>query len=188
MSRLRVEKFTFNVFQENTYLVMNEKGNALLFDAGMQGIQEEKRFNAYFRSNLLNITGYYATHCHLDHVFGNKFVYDHFGLRPQCDFKEQQILDSAGDIARMYGIQAVEIPKDSIHILADTMIQWDSTTIKLLPTPGHSPGSISFYFEEEGFLISGDVLFYDSIGRTDLPFGNHRQLMDYQYTTFCTSR
>jgi len=118
------------------------------------------------------------THCHLDHIFGNQFILDEYGLLPEIHKDELPIMENYPMVAQKYGVpNAQPSPLPERYIQQDEIITFGESSMKALLTPGHSPGSISFHFEQEGFIIAGDVLFRESIGRTDLPGGNYNTLI-----------
>lgn len=118
------------------------------------------------------------THCHLDHVFGNKFVADTWGLALEIHAAELPVLERFPQVCQMYGIPNVEVsPMPGAFLAEGRELAFGETILHMLFTPGHSPGSLSFYNKKEGYVLAGDVLFYESIGRTDLPGGDFDTLI-----------
>ncbi len=117
------------------------------------------------------------THCHLDHVFGNKFVYDRYGLALHLHEKERPVLEYAPTAGLQWGMPFENYRGELVYLQAGDRISIDDDELEVLLTPGHSPGSICFYCRRQHFIISGDVLFYQSIGRTDLPGGDFDTLI-----------
>lgn len=175
---LKVHAFVFNAFQENTYVVYDELGNALIFDAGASSPQEEQELVSFITENKLTPIALINTHCHIDHVLGNKFVYNQYGLIPQMHEGEVPILVSVDNYAPSFGIRYETSPIPETFLEEGDEISLGKHSLKALLVPGHSPAHLCFYSAEFGFLIAGDVLFRNSVGRTDLPGGNHQQLMD----------
>lgn len=175
---LKVHSFPFNAFQENTYLVYDEIGNCAIFDPGISSPQEEKTFTSFIEDNNLKPVALYNTHCHIDHVLGNRFIYETYGLMPQFHEGELPLLVNVENIAPMYGFRYDLSPIPESFLEEGQLVSIGKHSLKLLLVPGHSPAHLCFYSEEHGFLIGGDVLFKNSVGRTDLPGGNHQQLMD----------
>lgn len=174
---LNVKVFTFNQIQENTYVLYNEKNNAVIIDPGCYGSAEQEILKQFIQTNNLRVTQLINTHCHLDHVFGNKFVSEQYKVELYIHPLEQLVLEYAPISGEKWGLP-FENYEGKIHFInTGSDIELDSDILKVLHTPGHSPGSISLYCKEQGFVISGDVLFYQSIGRTDLPGGNHETLL-----------
>lgn len=173
-----VVSFTFNPFEENTYLVVDDNNECVIFDPGCSDHREKDLLKAYISSEGLKPVRLINTHCHIDHIFGNAFIAETYGLPLEIHEGELQVLNTAPQVAMMYGIPYPDpSPAPGAFIEAGTVIEWGNTRLKVLFTPGHSPASISFYCEEDQFLIAGDVLFYESIGRTDLPGGDHATLL-----------
>ena len=118
------------------------------------------------------------THCHLDHVFGNKFVAEKYQLGLEIHELEATVLAAVPQVCMMYGLPVPdESPAASVFLKPGEKVEFGNTSLDILFTPGHSPGSISFYSSADKFVIAGDVLFYGSIGRTDLPGGDHATLI-----------
>lgn len=169
---LQIEVFTFNPIQENTYVLFNEKGEAAIIDPGCYFTAEKEELNNYLINNGLKPVKLLNTHCHLDHVFGNKYVHEKFGLDLYIHSDEEKVLEFAPQSGLQWGMP-FDNYKGPLHFLNDNdIVKLGDDELKVLLTPGHSPGSISFYCEKQGFVIGGDVLFKESIGRTDLPGGN----------------
>lgn len=173
-----VAKLTFNDFQENTFIVYDETGECVIFDPGCFRKYEEEELVQTIKELGLKPVRLINTHCHLDHVFGNKFVADHFGLGLEIHRGELPVLEAVPQVCLMYGLPpATPSPTPSRFIEEGEVIEFGDTKLEVLFTPGHSPASISFYCRESGFIIAGDVLFYGSIGRTDLPGGDFNTLI-----------
>ncbi|MCB0663447.1 MAG: MBL fold metallo-hydrolase [Saprospiraceae bacterium] len=174
-----VYKFTFNPFQENTYIVADEDGSCAIFDPGCYYPQEKEIFKKFIEDHHLKPVRLINTHCHLDHVFGNKFVADTWNLGLEIHEGELPVLKSMPVVCQNYGIPLPdESPDPSSFLKEGEVVTFGNTRLEILFTPGHSPASITFYEPNEKFLIAGDVLFYDSIGRTDLPGGDYHTLIN----------
>ena len=176
---LNVQAFPFNKFQENTYIVSDESGHCAIFDPGMSNVDEETLFLSYIQENKLTPIALYNTHCHVDHVLGNQFIFEQYGLVPQFHELEIPILVAVQNIAPAYGFRYEGSRIPDIFLQEGQVISIGGHILKILFVPGHSPGHLCFYSAQENFLIGGDVLFWNSIGRTDLPGGNHQQLLDH---------
>jgi glyoxylase-like metal-dependent hydrolase (beta-lactamase superfamily II) len=181
---LSVKAFTFSPVQENTYVLYNGKGECCIIDPGCYFSEEKDELKTVIEKSGWTPVLLLNTHCHLDHVFGNKFVHETWGLTLHIHEKEKPVLDFAPQSGMMW-----QLPFDNY----DGPLTWlkEGTTIKIgveeleiLFTPGHSPGSVSFYHEAGGFIIGGDVLFNGSVGRTDLPGGDFKILMNSIQTQF----
>jgi glyoxylase-like metal-dependent hydrolase (beta-lactamase superfamily II) len=174
---LFVKIFTFNPLSENTYIVYNDSNEAIIIDPGCYYNHEKQALNSFLENNRLKPIQLINTHCHLDHVFGNKWVYETYGLELFIHPKEEMVFGFAPQSGQMYGIP-FENYEGKLHFLNEhDVIKLGANELKVLLTPGHSPGSLCFYNEEQKFIIGGDVLFKESIGRTDLPGGNHQALL-----------
>ncbi|MDR0264383.1 MAG: MBL fold metallo-hydrolase [Sphingobacterium sp.] len=175
---LTIKTFTFNPYQENTYLLYNDLGNAIIIDPGMYGEQEQEELTTFITDNGLKPTILLNTHCHIDHVLGNSFVHEKFALLPQFHEGEVPILVAVQNYAPQMGFRYDISPIGEAFLNDGDTISLDNDKLKVILAPGHSPAHICFYSADQKFLIGGDVLFRNSIGRTDLPGGNHQQLLD----------
>lgn len=175
---LTIRTFTFNPYQENTYLLYNEQGNALIIDPGMYGEKEQTEFLTFVDLHNLTPKLLLNTHCHIDHVLGNYFIHEKFGLLPQFHEGELSILVAVQNYAPQMGFRYDISPIGEVFLKDGDKIQIDNDELEVILAPGHSPAHICFYSTAQKFLIGGDVLFRNSIGRTDLPGGNHQQLLD----------
>ncbi len=173
-----VATFTFNVFQENTYLVYDDTKEAIIFDPGCSNEAEQAELINFLESNDLKLVRLINTHCHLDHVFGNKFIADTFNLPLEIHKGEIPVLEWSSKSAAKYGIPMEPSPAASKFIEEGDIIKFGDTQLEALLTPGHSPASLSFFCKEHRFVIAGDVLFHGSIGRTDLPGGSFDTLIN----------
>lgn len=174
---ISVRKFTFNPFQENTYLIEGDNKECLIIDPGCSNRQENETLLNYIESNNLKPVMLLNTHCHIDHVLGNHLIAKTFSLPLHAHELEKPVLASGTTVSTMYGVPYIPSPEIEVFLLEKKPLTFSGTAIELIHAPGHSPGSICFYFREHGFLIGGDVLFYNSIGRTDLPLGDHDTLL-----------
>lgn len=175
---LQIQLFTFSPIEENTYLLFNESGHCMVIDPGCYFDEEKDRLKAFIQSKNLIPTLLLNTHCHLDHVFGNKYIAENFGLTLHLHQKEQAVLAYAPTSGLMYNM-----PFDNYQGPFNFLKEGDAITLgedqlTCFETPGHSPGSLCFYSKSQGFIIGGDVLFKRGIGRTDLPLGNHQTLLN----------
>ncbi|WP_262248116.1 MBL fold metallo-hydrolase [Parapedobacter soli] len=175
---IRIKSFVCNPYQENTYVLYDDTGAAAIVDPGMYGPQEEKAFVDFIHAEGLAPTLLLNTHCHIDHVLGNRYVYDTYGLLPQFHAGELPLLVEVQNYAPQMGIRYDVSPIAETFLPATGSVTFGKQELTLIFAPGHSPAHLCFYSKAEGFLIGGDVLFRNSIGRTDLPGGNHQQLLD----------
>ncbi|TXH21944.1 MAG: MBL fold metallo-hydrolase [Chitinophagaceae bacterium] len=175
---LQIKQFTFNPFQENTYIVYNGHQQAAIVDPGCSTENERKQLTAFIEKNDLKPVLLLNTHCHIDHVLGNAFVSEKWGLALHIHPNEKFVLDHAPMFGEMYGIAMDAYTGPIVYLNEGSTIHIGGDVLDILFTPGHSPGSVSFYSENDGFVLSGDALFSGSIGRTDLPGGNYDTLIE----------
>jgi glyoxylase-like metal-dependent hydrolase (beta-lactamase superfamily II) len=169
---LTVKQFTFSPVQENTYVIYNEQNECCIIDPGCYFGNERTELKEFIQENGLIPKYLLNTHCHLDHVFGCKFVHDTWGLTLHLHEKEKVVLDYAPTSGLNWGLPFESYKGDLIYLREGDTIRLGEDRFIILFTPGHSPGHIAFYCPEQHFVINGDVLFRRSIGRTDLPGGD----------------
>lgn len=174
---IKIQSFTFNPFQENTYILYDEERRAVIIDPGMYTNEESDVFFGFIAANKLKPELLIGTHTHLDHVFGNAAVLKKFDIPYGFHVKDRPVFDSASSSGALYGLSFEKSPEPSFYINEHDEIRVGDDILKVLFTPGHSPGSVCFHNEAQKFVISGDVLFQMSIGRSDFPGGNHETLM-----------
>lgn len=175
---LKIKCFVFSPIQENTYVLYNGLNQAIIIDPGCYFDHEKEKLNQFITESSLTPQMLLNTHCHLDHVFGNKYIAENYNLTLRIHEKEKKLLDYAPASGLMY-----DMPFDNYAGPCDWLKEGDilrlgTDELKVIEAPGHSPGHICFYCAEQHFIISGDVLFNRSIGRTDLPGGNHQLLLE----------
>lgn len=173
---LNIHKLTFNPFSENTYVVADQTKNCAIIDPGCCNDKERNQLLETIQAHGLKPVLLLNTHCHIDHIPGNKFVFEKYGLLPQIHPLELEILKNAPQYGKFFGFDCPASPEPEKFLNPGDTIQLGNTTFKVLFTPGHSPGSICFYSEPDKAIISGDVLFYRSVGRFDLPESNGKDL------------
>lgn len=183
---LHIKTFTFNPYQENTYVIYNDAKECIIIDPGMHNYQEEQLFQSFINSQELKPIALVNTHGHIDHVLGNRFIYETYGLMPQFHENELPLLVQVQNYAPQMGIRYEPSPIPETFLTTDDKIEIGDESLSLLFAPGHSPGHLCLYSAEHNFLIGGDVLFHRSVGRTDLPGGNHQQLMESIANTIYT--
>jgi hydroxyacylglutathione hydrolase len=174
---LTVKSFTFSPVQENTYVVHNQSGECCIIDPGCYFGNERNELKEFIQDTGLSPKYLLNTHCHLDHVFGNKFVHETWDLTLHLHEKEKPVLEYAPTFGLSWGLPFDNYEGDLIFLREGEAIRLGKDTLHILFTPGHSPGHVCFYAEAEQFVIGGDVLFYESIGRTDLPGGDFDTLI-----------
>lgn len=175
---LHLKWFTFNPFSENTYILYGDNKECILFDPGCSDEEEEGTLVQFLEEKQLKPTRLILTHGHIDHVLGVRFITQKFNLKLEMHKADLPVYDSAGTIAKMYGIAFNQGPQPHVFLDENSKVELDGFTLDIFHTPGHSPGSICFYSKSNHFVIGGDVLFNGSIGRTDLPGGNFETLSE----------
>lgn len=174
---LHLKVFTFNPFSENTYLVYNEIGEAALFDPGCFNAFEQAQLKNFILENNLELKELFLTHAHIDHILGYSWVHDQYGLKARANEKELSVFQRGTESAMMFGIPYQEGPGIQTDLKQGDKIRICGEEWELREAPGHSPGSILFVHHGQEIVIAGDVIFRESIGRTDLPGGNHEALL-----------
>lgn len=174
---LYLKAFTFNPFQENTYILYNDERSAFVIDPGNYTSSENEQLQQFVAEKELRVERLLLTHGHIDHVLGTRFIFDTYGLLPEVHREDVFFLERMTQTAAMYGISCEPSHMPEKFIEEGDEIYLGNYAFTCLHTPGHSPGSISFYNKENQILIGGDVLFRGSIGRSDLPKGNHELLI-----------
>jgi hydroxyacylglutathione hydrolase len=175
---VRVKIFTFNLFDENTFVLWDdETKEAAVVDPGISSIEEQKTFTDFMTNQKLNIKFLINTHCHIDHILGCKFVKEKFNPVYYVPEKDLILLENAQKQAQMFDIVFEEPPKPDKLISEETELFLGNSKINFLFTPGHTPGEFCLYLEKEKICITGDVLFKEGIGRTDLFGGDYDTLI-----------
>jgi len=172
---IHVQSFTFNPFMENTYVVYTDSGSAVVVDPGCSDTAEERQLDAFITEKKLTVKDILLTHCHIDHVMGLHYTARKYGCTPLMPEGEVPVLAAAQRSAEMYGLSYNGTP-DTAFFERDTY-DLDGEKFEILQVPGHSPAHVAFLHRGAGILIAGDVLFKQSIGRTDLPGGDYDTLI-----------
>ncbi len=172
-----IKAFLNNPYQENTYLLYDETGECAIIDPGMYTAAEQDAVVNFIKAEGLKPVLLLNTHCHIDHVLGNKFVFDQYGLKPQFHKGELVVLEAMPVWSQQSGLRYELSPLPDTYLPESGTVSFGNTTLELIFAPGHSPAHLCFYDVQTGIVIGGDVLFRGSIGRTDLPGGNHQQLL-----------
>ena len=176
---MQVKALTFNPFQENTYIIYDETKECIIIDPGCYEEKEEIQLKSFIDENMLTPVKLINTHCHIDHVLGNKFVSDIWDIELYIHKVDLPLLENAGNIGKMYGFENYEGSPYPKHFLeGESKVVFGNSELEIIFTPGHAPGHICLYSENDKFIIAGDVLFNGSIGRTDLPGGDYNTLIN----------
>ncbi|KIA82842.1 metallo-beta-lactamase [Kaistella solincola] len=174
---LQIQSFVFNPFSENTYVVFNDKKQAFIIDPGNFAEKETEVLKKFIEEKELKIQNILLTHAHIDHVLGLQKMYDLYQVPVLMHEIEKEILDRNPMDANRFGFFFKPFEGEISYLQESEKISLGSDEFNILHVPGHSPGSITFHSEEQKFLVSGDVLFEGSIGRTDLYKGDAEQLL-----------
>jgi glyoxylase-like metal-dependent hydrolase (beta-lactamase superfamily II) len=174
---MKIKKFTFNPFEENTYVVYDDTMECAIIDPGCYMPEEKEVLLQFIEKSKLKPVLLLNTHCHVDHIFGNKLIYEKYGLKPQFHQSELMLLQAAGEYSKQWGIYLDPSPLAEHFLTEGEQVKFGETTFSCVLAPGHSPGSLCFYQKDHNLIISGDVLFQMSIGRYDLPGGDEKTLL-----------
>ncbi len=174
---VRVHAFTFNPFMENTYVLSDESGECIIIDPGCYEKGEQEALTSALEKEECQPVRLINTHCHIDHVLGNKFVADHYGLSLEMHELDVPLLHSVADYAPMYGFRYDPSPEPASFLKEGDKVTFGNSELEVLHVPGHAPGHIVLLCRDQEFIIGGDVLFRGGIGRTDLPGGEHNTLI-----------
>jgi len=169
---LQIKIFSFNAFQVNTILLFDDTKECVIIDAACYDEAEKNKLIQFIQKEGLKPVKLLNTHCHIDHLLGCNFLSDHYQIDLWIHEAGRSFLDEAPEHARVFGFTIDPIIAALKFLDESSIIKFGNQTLKILYTPGHADGSICFVNHEDKFVIVGDVLFRDSIGRTDLPTGD----------------
>lgn len=170
---IKIRPFVFNAFQVNTYLLYDHTGECVIVDAGMQDHSEENEITGFIEAGGLKPVLLLNTHTHIDHILGNAFLAGKYNLPLVAHRDSEKIMTNAPAYAMTFGIAMNRVKNIDRYIDDGDLIRFGDSVLETFYTPGHADGSVCFYAANEGFVITGDVLFNQSIGRTDLPTGDY---------------
>jgi glyoxylase-like metal-dependent hydrolase (beta-lactamase superfamily II) len=183
---IKIKNFIFNPLQENTFVLSDETGECIIIDAGCYFNEEKENLESYISSNNLTPTRLVLTHGHFDHVLGSHFVYNKFKTIVSANSEDIPLIEEAQSHGLKYGMKIESPPAINEYLKEDDMVRFGKSALKVFQVPGHSPGSIALYCQEQNFVIVGDVLFKGSIGRTDMLYGDYDQLRKSIFTKLMT--
>ncbi len=176
---MKIKRFEFNMFPENCYVIWDETKEAAIIDPGCYYDEEKQALKEFVGSTGLTVTHLLNTHLHLDHICGNPFVEQTFGVRSEAHAADLFWVEQAPKQSRMFGFDLKPVPEPpAVHLNDGDFVSVGNTKLEVIHVPGHSPGSIVFYCAKDRCLFSGDVLFQGSVGRADLEGGNFDRLID----------
>lgn len=174
---MNIKSFVFNSFYENTYILSSEKRNAYIIDPGCYESHEVDELIEYVKKEKLSIKGILNTHCHIDHVLGNQALKTYYNVPLMIPKHEKSVFDAVVTYAPQWGITGYQHAAVDIFLEENQALTLDEVVFHPIEVSGHSPGHLMFYVEKAKLIIGGDVLFRESIGRTDLPGGNQQDLI-----------
>lgn len=176
---ITVKRFTCNMLAENCYVVSDDTNEAVIIDCGVMYEDEGTAIIQYIRDNNLNPLHLLCTHGHFDHCMGNGVIYKEFHLKPEVHLKDQYLMENmAQQTADILGVALpMEVPPVGKYLSDSDVITFGNHTLRILHTPGHTLGGVTYYCKEEGIAFSGDTLFRMSIGRTDFEGGSYEQIV-----------
>lgn len=175
---MKIYTFIFSPIEVNTYILSDDDGNCAVVDCGCYSRPEFERLERLLDERELKPVLLLNTHCHLDHIFGNKMFLDKYGLKTYCHIAEEENRNDAVQHAFIFGLTMDDPPETERFINDGEIIPFGSVRLKAIHVPGHTAGSIAFYEKESNFVFTGDALFKGSIGRTDLPGGDFDTLLN----------
>ena len=173
---MQIKKFTFNPVQENTFVVYDETGECAIIDAGCYFEYEREELDGFIAEKQLKPVRLINTHCHFDHIMGITHCRIKYKVPFEIHPDEEVLVEHAVDSGDRFGIPMEPIDAPDAYFREGDRITFGNSHLEVIESPGHSPGGVVFYNPEQKILIAGDVLFYGSIGRTDLPGGSFEQL------------
>ncbi len=174
---VKVERLVFNPFQVNTYLIYDGSGECVIVDPACSDAVENSALDLFISNNNLKPVSQIFTHCHVDHIAGMAHVFHKYGLKPLIHPESLKFLHRANEQGRMFGFMVDEIIEPEVFINEAETVQAGSCSLEILYTPGHADGHICLVCRDQKFVITGDVLFRESIGRTDFVTGDFDLLL-----------
>ena len=175
---MEIYKLVFSPIDVNTYILADKSGDCAIIDCGCYDKEESDRLEKFIRDKKINPVLLLNTHCHLDHIFGNKFMLDRYNLKTLSSEYDEMNRKDAVQHAKLFGLTMDNSPEPGGFITDNQVITFGTTELVALHVPGHTSGSLAFYSERNGCVFTGDALFSGSIGRTDLPGGDYDTLIN----------
>lgn len=184
---IKIDVIPLNPWQENTFILSDETNECVIIDPGCLSVAEQGQLVEFIQSNSLKPVALLHTHLHLDHVFGTRFIAEKYNLQPQAHIGDEFLIDQTKNYAVQFGVQLEDNPPPlGNYLTEEETVNFGQSSLKVLHLPGHSPGGVAFYSAKDNFVIAGDVLFRESIGRTDLPGGDYETLISGIQTKLLT--
>lgn len=174
---ISIDRFVFNSFMVNTYILSDESGECVIIDPACYEEREKKELKDFLTGHNLKLVRNVNTHCHIDHILGNGYIAEAFGVFPEYHKASVPFFFTVKEIAGSFGYSLDKLPEPKGFLDEKGKVTFGKSELAVLYTPGHAEGSVCFYNKPQGFVITGDVIFRDTIGRTDLPSGDFNLLM-----------
>jgi glyoxylase-like metal-dependent hydrolase (beta-lactamase superfamily II) len=174
---IKVKKFTFNPISVNAYLLWDDSREAVLIDPACYYPDEQKELSRFVEKEDLTMVHLLNTHGHFDHLMGNIFAEEKWNLKCRIHSGDAILVSQAQKQAMLFGFKMMDQNYPAEFLSEGELITFGQSVLKVIHVPGHSPGSVAFHGEKDKILVVGDILFEGSVGRTDLPGGNHKQLI-----------
>lgn len=174
---MNIKKFTFNPVEVNAIILWDDTLECVIIDPACFYPQEEEKLRLFIETLHLKPVRLINTHGHFDHLMGNRFVEETWGLKSEIHKEDNYLVEQASAQSLMFGMSMPKPPLPGRFIEDGDVLTFGNSSLKTIFVPGHSPGSVAFYSEADKLLIAGDIIFNGSVGRTDLPKGNHEQLI-----------
>ena len=174
---MKIFKLVFSPIEVNTYILADDSDNCAIIDCGCYDKEESERLMDFIKSKSINPVLLLNTHCHLDHVFGNKLILERFGLKTFSSELDEMNRKDAVQHALLFGLTMDAPPEPAGFVSDNQIVTFGTEKLMALHVPGHTAGSLAFYSEKNNCVFTGDALFAGSIGRTDLPGGNYDTLI-----------
>jgi hydroxyacylglutathione hydrolase len=175
---MEIYKFVFSPIEVNTYILANKSGDCAIIDCGCYSRKESAKLEKFINDKRITPVLLLNTHCHLDHIFGNKFILERYNLRTLSGKEDEMNRLYSVQHAMLFGLEMDDPPEPGGFLEDNQVITFGTTELVVLHVPGHSSGSMAFYSEKNGCVFTGDALFEGSIGRTDLPGGDYGTLIN----------
>ncbi len=174
---MEIFKLVFSPIDVNTYILAGESGECAIIDCGCYDRNEFSKLTEFISGKKLKPVLLLNTHCHLDHIFGNRFIHEEYSLSPLCHREDEYNRETAVNQSAFFGLSMESPPAPSGFLTDGQKVSFGETELTALHVPGHTRGSLAFYSPKDSAVFTGDALFAGSIGRTDLPGGNYETLI-----------
>jgi hydroxyacylglutathione hydrolase len=174
---INIKKFVFNPFEVNTYVIWDETKECAIIDPGCSSEAEQEEISQFIKEEGLKPLKLLNTHSHIDHIAGNSYISKTYKLKLQAGKDGAQFIDNSVKTAEIYGFGTIEPVYPELDLHEGDVIRFGKSELEVIETGGHADGSFCFISREGEFVVSGDVLFYQTIGRTDLPTGDYKLLI-----------